>query len=466
MSDDFFEFPTDSSKAKVGIVVAYFRQYYKIMLGTAKKYNFAPKIAFVDLYAGKGCYDDGTPSTPIEILNTAVADSELSRSLHTMFNDKDKQTAIQLERNITSIEGINSLKHAPIITCAEVDDSLYEKVKKDFKMPTLLFLDPFGYAGISMGLIRAVLQEFGGDVIFFFNYNRVNAAITNPKAQPHIDALFGADRAGRLREFLKKWCSEKDSALRVARREAVVMSSLTSALKENYAEYVQTFCFKSATRTGTSHYLVFASKSDKGYELIQNVMAANSSWETDGVPSFIFLPPSANYQIPLDFSAPLLRLKREVQKMLVGRSKKMKEIWLEHSPGRNYIKANYKSVLCKLLDEKKIAVNRAPARRNTFADDIEASGRILFRCPVCHECSVFECACTSCGEKFTDDPRVLVNESKAPEFFDYISNSFEDGCCNDYIAELGILADHMRHPEYYICLVCNQFERTISDFRN
>jgi len=45
------------------------------------------------------------------------------------------------------------------------------------------------YAGVSARLIQATLKDDGSECIFFFNFNRVNAAIDNGCVEEHVKRL-------------------------------------------------------------------------------------------------------------------------------------------------------------------------------------------------------------------------------------------------------------------------------------
>ena len=75
-------------------------------------------------------------------------------------------------------------------------------------MPTFRFIDPFGYRGLSLKIIKGVIKDGGSDCIFFFNYNRINAGISNPVVTSHINALFGQAKADELRARLPRLSPE------------------------------------------------------------------------------------------------------------------------------------------------------------------------------------------------------------------------------------------------------------------
>ena len=45
-----------------------------------------------------------------------------------------------------------------------------------------------------------MLKDWGCDCVFFFNYNRISMGLGNEVVEEHMDALFGKERAEKLRE--------------------------------------------------------------------------------------------------------------------------------------------------------------------------------------------------------------------------------------------------------------------------
>lgn len=167
MTDNFFEERKEQSEIKAKIVEKYFDAWSKVMISTLEsnekrypKHGTNNPIAYIDLFSGPGKYDDGSESTPILILKKAIADPEkLQQRLLTIFNDKDKENYVNLCQNIKSIPNINRLKHQPKFTNFEVGDSIADYFKEIKFPPTLMFLDPFGYKGLSLKLISSIVNE-------------------------------------------------------------------------------------------------------------------------------------------------------------------------------------------------------------------------------------------------------------------------------------------------------------------
>ena len=191
---EFFEEQKEQSQIKSEIVKKYFWAWAKIIS------TRAPKIAYIDLYAGPGIYGDGNKSTPVLVLENALRDTIMRMKLVSIFNDTNPTFVASLKKSISVIPEITTLKFPPIVTNFTIGNEIVGQLKCMKLVPTLLFVDPWGYKGLTLNLIGSVLKDWGCDCIFFFNYVRINAGLNNDKFQCHIDSIFGEQRAKELRE--------------------------------------------------------------------------------------------------------------------------------------------------------------------------------------------------------------------------------------------------------------------------
>src|SRR5689334_14195844 len=166
----FFYEQKIQSLIKAEIVAKYFGAWANIMASNAARYG--GKIAYLDLFAGPGCYEDGSKSTPILILEQAIKSEKIAPILLTLFNDIDTKNTQALQKEIEALPGISTLKHKPEVHNIEVGEVANQLIWKVRPAPMLLFADPWGYKGLSLQLINSVLKNWGCDCIFFFNYNR------------------------------------------------------------------------------------------------------------------------------------------------------------------------------------------------------------------------------------------------------------------------------------------------------
>lgn len=357
-TDHFFDETTEQSAVKTAIVSKYFWAWAKVIIPTAKK---SPgRIAYIDLFAGPGRYKDGTKSTPVLILEKAVQDADMRQMLVTMFNDKDEDNSRSLEKAIRELPGIEKLKHQPQISTQEVGTELVKMFEHMRLVPTLFFVDPWGYKGLSLRLVNSVLKDWGCDCIFFFNYNRISMGLNNDLVREHMNALFGQRRADDLRL--------KMEPLQPHERELVIVEEICQALKEMGGAYVLPFRFKNYLGSRTSHHLIFVSKHPKGYEIMKEIMAQLSSSSEQGVPSFEYSPANKRQPLLFELSRPLDDLEDMLVSDFAGKTLTMQQIYESHNVGRPYIKRNYKDALMKLESNGTIKVE--PHRRGTFGDNV------------------------------------------------------------------------------------------------
>ncbi len=292
-NEPFFDVSTEQSHVKSTIVAKYFDAWSTVMISTQGRYKRNKKIAYIDLFAGRGRYADGTISTPLLVLKRAIQDDSLRRSLVTIFNDKDENNTKSLKRAIGELPGIETLKYQPIIKTQEVGDEIVRMFEQMQLIPTLFFVDPWGYKGLSLRLVDSVLKDWGCDCIFFFNYNRINMGLNNDAVREHMNALFGEERADILRPKLE-CLSPQD-------RELTIVEELCNAIRALGPRFVLPFTFKDYGGSRTSHHLIFVSKHMKGYEIMKEIMANESSASQQGVASFEYNPADGRQPFLFEF---------------------------------------------------------------------------------------------------------------------------------------------------------------------
>lgn len=362
MNEDFFDQCTEHSQIKARIVSEYFEVWANIILSTTRRSQDS-NIAYIDLFSGPGRYNDGTESTPLMVLRKAIENKKIRDNLVSIFTDKDQQHVKSLQQEISNFSGVKALMNIPEVKKEEVGENIVKILKEMRLIPSLVFLDPCGYKGLSLELINSVIKDWACECIFFFNYNRINAGIHNDSVDEHINQIFGQARADKLRRILR--------GQRPNKREISILNELLAALKESHGKFVRHFCFKQKNRNRTSHYLIFVTKKFKGYEKMSEIMAKHSSSHVQGAPSYEYNP----FYIEDLFYKPLDELKEMLLNEFAGQTLKMHYIYEQHSVGKDYIKKNYKEALNQLAEEGKITIGKPREKRLrkeklTLGDDV------------------------------------------------------------------------------------------------
>jgi len=353
---DFFSERADQSEVKALIVSQYFNVWSKIIAPNTMLSD--GKLAYIDLFAGPGRYEDGSASTPLMVLTNAIANPKVAGGLVSIFNDMDGNHTKTLRAEIDALPGKSGLKHDPQIYEGEVDRSIADYFEKTKLIPTFSFIDPFGYKGLSWALVRSVIKDWGSDCVFFFNYRRINAGVNNPIVNLHMEALFGAENLEHLRATLN---------MSQANREGVIVEHLKTAMIDAGAKYVQMFRFRDEKNTTTTHYLVFVTKHSTGYELMKEIMSTHSSHTDQGVPSYEYAPSMSG--AGKLFEDALDNLEDRLVVEYAGQTLTMADVYHRDNVSRPFIKKNYKDALSNLLAAQRVVTDRVP-RAGTFADGI------------------------------------------------------------------------------------------------
>ena len=366
MADIFFDEQSDQSQIKAEIVTEYFLVWAKVIIATQKRFGKENRVGYIDLFAGPGRYQSGAISTPIMILQRAIEDPDLCERLVATFNDKDEQNSASLEKAIASLSGIEKLRNKPEVYTGEVGDEIVRSFEKRKLVPTFLFVDPFGYKGLSLRLVHSVLKDWGCDCIFFFNYNRISMGLGNAVVEEHMNALFGEERANSLREKFRLLL------LKPAEREEFIVDEMQKALEEMGGKFVLPFRFRNAAGSRTTHHLFFVSKSFRGYAIMRDIMYAHSQKE-QGVAKFEYNPADASCPSLFELLRPLEDLEEMLLHDCAGRTFGLEQLFEQHSVGKPFVLKNYRDVLCRMEQEGKIQMEppSPPRRRGTIAKHVK-----------------------------------------------------------------------------------------------
>jgi len=261
------------------------------------------------------------------------------------------------------LPGIETLKHPPRVMNQEIGTEIVRQFEEKRFVPTLFFVDPWGYKGLSLQLVNAVVKDWACECVFFFNYNRINAGLGNDSVREHMNALFG-DQADELRQKLE--------GLDPPARELTIVERLSAALNPDRKRLVLPFRFRRDNKR-TSHHLIFVTKNFRGYDIMKKIMAKESSKVEQGVASFEYNPADERYPTLFELNRPLEELEAMLVSAYAGKTINFVELYEKHSIGRPDVDSNYKAVLKEMEKEGKLSASKPGStkrRPGTFASDV------------------------------------------------------------------------------------------------
>jgi three-Cys-motif partner protein len=168
MPNSFFQIQHEQSQIKSRIVSRYFDAWSNIILNNQyKNAQFDKKMAYIDLFAGPGMYEDQNKSTPLLIMEKTLNNNALSDRMVFIFNDINKTNIDKLQNIINQLSNINKLKVKPKFFQDEINDAIADNLNITKLVPSLFFIDPWGYKGLSLKLFSSLIKDKGSDGIIF-----------------------------------------------------------------------------------------------------------------------------------------------------------------------------------------------------------------------------------------------------------------------------------------------------------
>ncbi len=342
--EDFWKKQAEHSRVKTEIVVKYFRSWASIMKPRCGQ------LTYLDLFSGRGSYEDGTLSTPLRILDEVAGDTTLQRCLRVFFYEGNAKNFRELKSSVESHSAFHlmSIKPEPkekvikrdIISQLPIDDC------------TFCFIDPFGHKGVSLRLLSAVIRRWGSDCLFYLSTTGIRRNIEIKENLHDIEQLFGFQGLQRLIE-----------RLRSGRSREVFHRYLLEELKKIVCSFQRTyflpFGIEFESRKTVSHYLVFLCKNHRGFSIMKQIMSKYSLCDSMGIPYFLLSPirKQLNSQLEFGLSENMTRLMKLLCTDFSSQIILKKMIDEEYDKrGHMYIPRNIESALLKLRDQSKVQI--------------------------------------------------------------------------------------------------------------
>jgi len=252
--------------AKLGILEGYLKAWMPILSRHVANQPRGGRILYVDAFAGPGEYETGESGSPLVAVETATQhEADFPVPIELFFiearEDRWKNLGELLERRRTGQQR-NARIHPPILGEADPEiRRLLRDRRKDSYTPTLIFLDQFGYSGVSMELIRTILEAPSCELVEFMNWRDLNRFLGDETKWSGIDRAFGG----------QEWRKVLDVEEPLKRSQAYIESYDQALRERGGARYSWSFSmYDDANRPLC--WLVFCSGSDRGLEEMKKAM--------------------------------------------------------------------------------------------------------------------------------------------------------------------------------------------------
>ena len=327
---------SEHTRAKHEILSRYLGAWYSI-LGRSR----APQLVILDGFAGRGRYTGGEPGSPVLIYDEAV--KAVGRGIAT------KITIACSEANEGNYESLKDVADA-LEACQGVEIRVRQREFADAAgpiarwlagnkgtVPTFAFVDPFGFAGVPLDVIRELLAVDHVEVLLTFMARDMSRFLTADTAEEGLTAFFGGE----------DWrqCIEPDEA----ERTECLLLRYQEIVRPEIAEYATPFRVFEDERNATLYYLVHLTNHPLGMRRMKEAMVFHSADMTFWP---ITLRPKDQLALDVDESAPWPSLQEHLLAEYAGRSMSFEELLNEDYPKGVWVEAQYRAAVLDLANRE------------------------------------------------------------------------------------------------------------------
>lgn len=277
--DNFFNNLSEHSEAKVKLLENYIVPWIrKVNFGIGKG------CLICDTFAGEGIYEDGTKGSPMIILEAAINYFEQRLSYYypviLAFVEKDSVKYQKLKNNLEQkleqeiIEGdfceVIKYNKLYILLLNSTHENFLEEVMKDNDslMPSLFFVDPFGFKGLSFEKIACFLNKYkSSEFIVNFMYEEFNRFKNIKSIGTTLDEFFGSD----IEEIV-----EEVKDLSVEERRNKIIDEYKNNFSKRRIKYTLDFDIQKDESNAYKMSMVFLSNNVHGFNVMKDVMLSLS----------------------------------------------------------------------------------------------------------------------------------------------------------------------------------------------
>jgi len=226
------------------------------------------ELHYFDGFAGRAEYDGESGGSPLIAIDVANRNAERFDKFHCTFNELNEGNYEHLSKEVhekaKECENIGKVR-------AELKNEEFEDValpvlkhERYRNIPSLVFVDPFGYEGTPFEVISDImnLRESGDEVFFTFMVDTIRRFLGDEEKESTITRIFGTDDWKYIRDINSR-----------ERQEEEILKVYVNQLEESAGvEHVFPFQMKHPDKDVTLYYLIHATNHFKGFKVMKDVM--------------------------------------------------------------------------------------------------------------------------------------------------------------------------------------------------
>lgn len=272
------------TEAKLIILKKYLDAWLPIMTSQNRR------VVYIDGFAGPGEYENGKDGSPIIALKSFIQYKDRIESEIVMtFIESDSSRCDNLKRKLTqlSIPKNFSIEIVNDEFVNIVDERLKKMNSEALRLaPSFVFIDPFGFKGIPIEIVRRIMEHKKCEVLINFMYEDINRFLANKRLWNHFEKIFGTE----------KW--KRVIALKNPQERNISLHDLYKGQLKNECNINHVYSFRMKNkRNKTDYYLFFGTNHSLGLAKMKEAM-----WQVDPTGNFEFSDVTYNPNQPTLFS--------------------------------------------------------------------------------------------------------------------------------------------------------------------
>lgn len=273
-----------------------------------------PKLAYIDAFSGPGSYSGGEDGSPVLALK-AMLDHKASIRAQCYFDfvelSADRADALRIAVEQTQAD-LGKPANAHVVVHQSTFEEAYSKIGPRLgsagTVPTLAFIDPFGWTGLPFSIVQELLRRPSTEVFINFMFEEINRFLDHPDQTGNFDRLFG--------------CSDWRTCAQLSgpARNKCIRDLYARKLGES-ASHVRYFEMRNKANA-TDYFLFFATNSLRGLQKMKEAM-----WKVDQGGAFSFSDATDPNQMTIFADEPNFgQLKKLILDQFRGKQVSVKQI--------------------------------------------------------------------------------------------------------------------------------------------
>lgn len=262
--------------AKHAVLVRYVKAWMPILGRAAKRAGFPARLALIDGFAGRGKYMGDEPGSPLLLYDVAsqVLQAGVADQVELFLVEGDNDNCRDLKEHVAALTNVDGLLVRGPECCpfAKAAQGVILKHLRPAPRPSFWFIDPFGFSGVPLSLIRQILSFRFSEVFITFMVRDLNRFLTDAQHRSAVSEILGLD-GQQFDEAIQKVCTSSNRAL--ALRDLYE----SRLLQDGGAKYVWPFRVATRGAGDTVYYLIHASTAPKALREMKKATYAVGGWQ-------------------------------------------------------------------------------------------------------------------------------------------------------------------------------------------